>query len=69
MIHPMPINNRQVDSANENGNEVTPRTNTRLIWGLSSTETLWRKSNNYCYTQLSSDFLNQSLSKPNDHRM
>ena len=40
IIQPIPMNNRHVDRANENGNEVMPRTNTRLIWGLSSTEKL-----------------------------
>ena len=43
MIHPQPRNNRKVDRANENGNEVTPNTSTRLIWGLSSTEILEKK--------------------------
>ena len=35
---PIPINNKDVDKANEKGSDVMPKTKTLLICGVSSTE-------------------------------
>ncbi len=37
-IQPIPMKNRDVDRAKENGNDVTPRTISLLICGVSSTK-------------------------------